>query len=105
LIGVGRSDGYRISLSDAELVQAAQSGLLWGIVVGEEPRARRGDFGQLIKDLAEAPERRPAWRRIAIESPALVFQFVGQKRSDLQDSALQSLRRPGQTRPRAGRRL
>ena len=60
-----------------QLRQAGRSGLLWGIILDDLKRTRRGDFGALIQEMAEHPDRFPEFQQVHPESPALILRYTG----------------------------
>jgi len=74
---VSRVDSYRKAVTPDGLEKATQSGILWGVAIENVEAAMNGSLGPLAKQLVSHPDKALQWQRIQIDTPALIFKYVG----------------------------
>jgi len=60
----------------ADIDRIGSNGLLWGVVIEDVEGGRRGEYDALAKDLVTRPDAFPQLKRVAHESPAMIFKYV-----------------------------
>jgi hypothetical protein len=61
-----------------EIRRSGQEGFLWGIVIDDLGGAQADKYGELIREIAEHPERFQDFERVQLSSPALILRYVEQ---------------------------
>ncbi len=64
-------------LTEDEIQEAGNNGLLWGIIIADTSPCEKGDYGMAIRKIAHDPESVPGFEKIDDDSGLLVLKWVG----------------------------